>query len=247
MSLRSCTLVLTCALLLLGCEGGRSDGSDFKEGPPIDAGGRTEASLDADGDGLCDELERDWGTDPQAIDSDGDGLPDWTELGNGFDALDPASPAADQVALLEGVYGSRVEVPVRTTVEGDGQGLSGYFQPITPIYSGHPFDAGDFFVGAVAVSADPLDNTRGINYDSQTFAAVEGLTRLGFSLSFQVPGPGSGASADYQEPDCARAYPFRYVVKDDSGEIAARRTFLLLVVPAGSPAEAESHCLPERC
>ena len=56
--------------------------------PP--AGAATEAKVvDSDKDGLSDEVELKFKTDPQVPDSDGDGFSDGTEIAKGYDPLDP--------------------------------------------------------------------------------------------------------------------------------------------------------------
>lgn len=46
--------------------------------------------VDADGDGLLDSEELDWGTDPGATDSDGDGFTDGDEVAQNTDPADEA-------------------------------------------------------------------------------------------------------------------------------------------------------------
>ena len=59
-------------LLLGGCSGGE------------------EETDDADGDGLTDEEEAEWGTDPENPDSDGDGYDDGDEVEGNTDPLEAA-------------------------------------------------------------------------------------------------------------------------------------------------------------
>ncbi len=89
-----------------------------------------DASLDADDDGLPNNQEFNYGTDPQSSDSDGDDIPDADELADGSDPTDFFSPndtivvtdyfdsiqdaldaARDGVTLLleEGVYHGQIE------------------------------------------------------------------------------------------------------------------------------------------
>lgn len=205
--------------------------------PEPDPDGDVPALPDGDGDGLCDFTEEEFGTDASAVDSDGDRLPDLTELINGFDATDPESPLGDQLGYLEARRDSSMAFPVRATVDGDGQGVSGYFQPLAAVYA-DGLSAADFFAGAAAVSAHPVDGVRGINESSAHFAEVLGKTRLAFSLRFEYPFGELGTL------DCARSYPFRYAIKSDDGETRAERLYLLIVVPEGS---GDEHCLPHSC
>lgn len=53
--------------------------------------GDENASVDADGDGLSDEEERQYGTDPSDLDSDADGYTDGEEVQNGFNPIGEGS------------------------------------------------------------------------------------------------------------------------------------------------------------
>jgi hypothetical protein len=204
---------------------------------PVDA---ATASPDSDGDGLCDATEEEFGTGPGAVDSDGDALPDLIELLNGFDATDPAAPAADQLAYLEARRGGSTDFAVRATVDGDGQGVRGSFTALTSIYA-DGLSAADFFAGAAAIAALPEDGARSINEGSAYFASVLGRTRLVFNLRFDYAFDRLGAL------DCARVYPFRYTVKTDGGQTRADRAHLLIVLPEGTFASDADHCLPDTC
>jgi hypothetical protein len=220
--------------LLGACTAEPPDPVASQNGPAPDA---AVANVDGDGDGLCDFTEDELGTNPEAVDSDADELPDLIELLAGFDATDPVEPAADQLGYLDARRDAVLDFPVRATVDGDGQGISGYFQSITAIYA-DGLSAADFFKGAVAVSALPVDGVRSINEGSAYFAAVLGKTRLLFSLRFEYPFAALG------ELDCTRVYPFRYAIKTDDGETRAERVHLLAVVP---PDDGVEHCLPRTC
>jgi hypothetical protein len=193
---------------------------------------------DTDSDGLCDRTERQFGTDALAKDTDADGLPDLIEVGNGFDATSPDEPAEDQVAYLVGEPGSVLEFPVRMTVQGDGQALSGYFEVIPSIYA-DGMTAQDFFRGTMATAADPVDGVRSVQPGSARFAGVLGRTRLSFALRFEYP---EGAAVE-----CGRAYPLRYALKSDDGMTVAERLFLLAVAPAVEAGLERPYCLPSRC
>jgi hypothetical protein len=209
-----------------------------------DAGGMLESPpvtlpTDTDGDGLCDRTERQFGTDVATSDSDADGLPDLIEIGNGLDATSPAEPAEDQVAHLVGKPGSWLEFPVRMTVQGDGQALSGYFEVIPSIYADGT-TAQDFFRGTMATTADPIDGVRSVQPGSARFAGVLGRTRLSFALRFDYPEDGAAV-------ECGRAYPLRYALKSDDGMTVAERLFLLVVAPEVEPGMQPQYCLPSRC
>ena len=196
-------------------------------------------AVDSDSDGLCDATEQGLGTDPEAIDTDNDQLPDLIEIASSFGPVDPADPAEDQVAFLEGTRGKHLDFMVRSTVDGDGQSLAGWFTAAGSFYRDE-VSAADFFVGSTAVSADPTDAARSINQDSARFAAVLGKTRLAFNLRFEF--------GDREDLSCGRAYPFRYAIKSDDGETRTERFYLLVVGPSGAPQLAATDlCLPVTC
>jgi hypothetical protein len=197
-------------------------------------------AVDSDSDGLCDITEQQLGTDPMSADTDSDGLPDAIEVSYGFDPTDQTAPSADQLAHLEARGGAVLDFPVRTTVQGDGQGVTGVFQPLSSIYADGA-TAEDFFIGASAVSADPADGVRSIATGSARFDSVLGPTRLAFSLHFEHP------TDDTKAPSCAKAYPFRYSVKSDDGDTRGDRLFLLIVSPEGQAGTAPQYCPLKGC
>jgi hypothetical protein len=234
------TRLACCALLALLCACGQgADGSAPFVSGRQDTGERP--LPDADADGLCDFTEEELGTDPSAADTDGDGLPDVIELVNGLDATDPGSPEPGQVARLEAAQEGASEFEVRATVEGDGQGMSGYFEPLPTAYA-DGFNAADFFAGSTALSASPEDGVRSIDQGAAHFGAVYGHTRLAFSLRFTYPWEALGGTLD-----CGRAYPFRYAIKADDGDTRSDQLYLLVVVPEGTIGTQAELCLPHSC
>ena len=209
-------------------------------GPSAPAEDAAVAPPDDDGDGLCDDTENEFATNPSALDTDGDTLPDLIELLNGFDATDPEEPAADQVGYLPAGRTASIDFMIRATVDGNGQGISGGFQSLASIYTDGS-SAADFFAGASAVNALPVDGVRSIDEGSAYFAAVLGKTRLVFNLRFAYPFERFG------EVDCARAYPFRFSIKTDDGETRAERRYLLVVHAGEDTAQDIAHCLPDTC
>ncbi|MGD8861394.1 MAG: hypothetical protein PVI30_15400 [Myxococcales bacterium] len=192
--------------------------------------------LDVDGDGLCFDTEMELGTNPERADTDADDLPDLTELGAGFDPISPGSPAADQVGFLVARAGASLEFPAHATISGDGAQVSGFFEPADGFGPQDGRSAADFFAGAVAESADPVDNVRSIDRESGRFDAVSGETWLGFRLRFEYRADGPVS--------CARAYPFRYLLKDDRGNLLGGRRYLLVVTPPGPEPD---YCVPTEC
>ena len=68
--------------------------------------------LDSDQDGLSDQEEKSYGTDPNNADTDGDGYSDGVELRGGYDPLKPAPGDkiinnSDSVVMAEGVGGEQ--------------------------------------------------------------------------------------------------------------------------------------------
>ncbi|MFI5305767.1 MAG: hypothetical protein ACHQ53_00365 [Polyangiales bacterium] len=222
--------------VLCACSGTPSAASSAQRGA---RGAPDAGALDSDMDGLCDSTEEDLGTDPHAADTDGDGLPDLIEVGNAFDPTDPSSPAPDQLGYLQAQPDAVLDFPVRLTVTGDGQGLSGVFESISSIYADGG-SAADYFVGAQAVSADPAGGVRTIDTTSAHFESVLGRARLAFSLRFQYP-------ADGKTRTCARAYPYRYSVKADDSSTPAQRLELLLLTPDAQTGHNVKYCLPRTC
>jgi hypothetical protein len=188
---------------------------------------------DRDGDGLCNGTEAHVGTDPDAADSDGDAITDLVEAGHDIGALDPTEPSSERVAILDGRRGARIDFAVRATVSGDGDGQTGAFEAERALYDDDR-DAEVYFSGAVADSADPRENVRGIDYGAEKFTSVEGETRLAFTLRFEMP-------AD-ETLTCVRAYPFRYTITSTRGDVANEDPYLLVVVPEDGTYEQGPWC-----
>jgi chromosome segregation ATPase len=73
----------------------REKNINYKKGKNQTGGG-----IDSDGDGLTDEEEEYYGTDPNNPDTDGDGYSDGEEVKNGYDPLVPAQPTIPSVPAL---------------------------------------------------------------------------------------------------------------------------------------------------
>jgi hypothetical protein len=207
-----------------------------------DGGDGSRTPNDADDDGLCDSREEELGTDARTKDSDADGLPDMPEIVNGFDPTDPSTPTVDQLGYLQARLSATVDFPVRATVDGNGESISGSFVGL-PALDPDGLTAADFFRSAVAVSADPIDSVRSINGELARFGSVLGKTRLAFSLRFEY----AGEAQLHEGLSCARAYPFRYAIKTDDGRVRAERLFLLVLVPEGADTAEIDYCRPPYC
>ncbi|MEZ4366773.1 MAG: hypothetical protein R2939_10860 [Kofleriaceae bacterium] len=87
------------ALLGLGACGSNGAGVDASGGGDGGNGADADTRPDRDGDGLADDDEAMYGTDPDNPDSDGDGVLDGLEVTFGMDPLDPDS---DDDGILDG-------------------------------------------------------------------------------------------------------------------------------------------------
>jgi hypothetical protein len=189
--------------------------------------------VDTDADGLCDGTELALGLDPTLADTDADGYPDWFELAAGYRATAPASPPREEVVVLPETADGAVTVSIATSVRGAGETFSGGFdaQLIRDPYGA---TAGNFFVSARAVAAEPPGHVTRIDEASRSFVGVRGRTLL-FSevrLAFGTNTPLS----------CVRAYPFRYYLKTDTGRTVAAPRRLVLVLPPGMTAATGPWC-----
>lgn len=242
-------VLLVCALA--GCEGGRSeprDGGGFDiydgsggfggSGGSRDGGAGGPGSGDQDGDGLCDDTEAQLGSRSDTFDSDGDGLPDVIELLYGFTLTDPLSPPPERVARLEAKPRAEARLPIRFTVEGESSDFIGFFEDSTAPYEDGS-SAGKYLESSVAIGAEPPEAARVVDSPRQRFLAVIGSARLELEVRFLAP--------DTEEPEgCARAYPFRYGLREDGRGTVSDRLYLLIVAPNGGDAP-EDFCKPVDC
>src|SRR5262249_32473871 len=132
-------LLLTTCACNAGGDGGDASGLHAFAGAPS-----RPAPVDTDRDGLCDSREQELGTDPESKDRDAAGLPDLPEPVNGFDPTNPNAPAGDQLGYLTARVGASIDFPIRATIDGGGENVSGIFQSL-PSLDPDGFDAGDFF------------------------------------------------------------------------------------------------------
>lgn len=232
--------VFALQLLAAGCANAGGEAPRIMGSQPVGGSGaaRHAKVADSDADGLCDATELRIRTNPDAADTDGDGFPDVVELLSEYRATEPTSPGIDQVGYLVGRPGHVLDLELRTTIEGSGQGATGEFIARTA-WDIHGLSADDYFVSAVAVSATPPDNVRGISEAGERFMSVLGRTRLTFRLHFEF--------TNEIELDCAPALPFRYMIKGDDGWYLASRDYLLVVTPGEAPMSPEDYCKPVAC
>lgn len=229
-------LVLIPVLALGGCPG--------ESPPPVPEvdGGRPEVDahvglVDSDGDGLCNDTEIARGTDPFLVDTDGDGYSDWVEVVFAFDPLRPAEPDRSIVHVLRESPEAEIIVPLSVVVRGRGEDYTGAFEGL---HARDPLGvtASDFYVGSVALFANPEDNVAVIEPEAERFRGVVGITELHFEVRF-----------DYGEEDllrrCLRAYPWRYTVKRSDGRLVSSARKLLVIVPEGESIARGEWCAPE--
>lgn len=229
--------VLLCASLA-ACAGGSDDRRADASFEVRDAGPLPDDYADQDEDGLCDGTERELGSRLDEPDSDGDGVPDLVELIYGFGANDPTSPADEQLVRLEARPGAEARLTVRFTVDGKGGDYIGYFEDIASPYDDGS-SAGWYLESSQAISSEPPEAARVVEGAKQRFRAVLGPARLELELLFRA--------GDEVDPEtCARAYPFRYGMREDgAGRIDER--LLLLIVASTDADQPEDYCQPALC
>lgn len=202
------------------------------------SGGGGPGAGDEDGDGLCDDTEARLGSSSDTADSDDDGLPDVIELLYGFALTDPLSPAQDRLVRLEARPGAEARLPIRFTVEGESSDFIGFFED-----SAAPYDdassAGMYLDSSVAIGAEPPEAARVVDGPRQRFLAVLGTARLELEVRFLAP-------ETEDEEGCARAYPFRYGIREDGRGAVSDRLCLLIVAPQGGDGP-EDFCKPTDC
>ena len=204
--------------------------------PPGDGGGLRAGDLDDDG--LCDETEREAGTDPGLADSDGDGLIDYVELFLGYDALLSTSPAAAEVHILaEGPAGA-TQIPLELDVSGAGEDYFGGVQGWGPRAPTGEL-VSDFYLTTAPIFAEPAGNVALLDEPVGAFRGVIGRTLLGFELRF--------AYGSRPPRVCARVVGFRFELKRSDGVIVSRQRHLLVVLPPGERLDTTRWCLPSVC
>jgi hypothetical protein len=215
-------------------DGGSAGGGGFAGGD----GGGPGSRQDTDQDGVCDGTEDSIGSSNDTADTDGDGLSDMIELLYGFTLTDPLSPASERLARLEARGNAETLLPIRFTVEGESTDFIGFFED-----SSSPYDdgstAGKYLRSSIAIGAEPPEAARVVDGPRQRFLSVLGTARLELEVRFAAPG-------DEDSEGCARAYPFRYGVREDGAGVVGDRLYLLIVAPAGGDGP-EDFCLPLEC
>lgn len=203
--------------------------------PPYDLGpdGFIAPGVDSDLDGLCDTTEHALGLDPTLPDTDADGYPDWFEVAAGYQGNAPASPPRDELFILAETVDGAVTVPIVSSVDGAGETFSGSFDAQV-IRDAYGVTAGNFFVSASALGAEPPGNVVSIDGSARLFTSVRGRTLLysEVRLAFGTNTPLA----------CVRAYPFRYYIKTDTGRTVSAQRRLVLITPPGTTATTGPWC-----
>lgn len=206
---------------------------------PTDAGPRVDAPVlpgDADGDRLCDSTEAMRGTDPFNPDTDGDGYTDYVEIVYGYDPLRPASPDRATVVLLGESPEASSDVMPSLRVRGQGEDYTGSFEAL-PVHGDIAgLTASAFNGGGRALFADPVGNVGVVEEEAERFRGVVGTTLLAFEQRLVY--------GDNVDGLCARAYPFRYIVKRSDGALVYAQRYLLVVLPVGERLTADGWCIP---
>ena len=228
-------LVLSAVLLL-------SAGCPISKPPPapeLDLGmlpdGFIPPGIDTDEDGVCDDSEFALGLDPTLPDTDADGYPDWFEVAAGYQGDAPSSPPRADLVILPETADGTATVSIVAMVNGMGEVYSGSFDPQI-VRDSFGATAGDFFVSARATGAEPPGNVMRIDAEARAFEGVRGRTLLFSEVQLAF-----GANTPLL---CVRAYPFRYVIKTDTGRTVANPRRLVLVLPPGTTAATGPWCTP---
>jgi hypothetical protein len=206
--------------------------------PEVDAGATNPGDpSDRDHDGLCDDSEAQFGTNPDAIDTDHDGWPDVIEVIADTDPHDPSSPSLDQVGYLMLDPGT-LDFRVATTADGNGEGATGQLVARNAL-DRHNRRANEYYQGVTATTAEPPDNVRGVQSTTGHFASIVGSTRLQFHLQF-------GFTHD-ETLTCAVAMPFDFAIKSDVGGFLASQRYVLVVTDKPPRLMPRDFCLPVGC
>lgn len=204
---------------------------------PADTGPAEDTALadapiyrDQDSDGLCDSTETTLGLDPLQPDTDRDGYPDVIEYSVGTDGRMLDSPARDALVFLSGVRESMIDTSATFAIRGSGETFIGGFAPVPTFVRLEDLDAFDYFAGARATGASPIDNI--ITFEGERFIGVRNRTLLLYTITFLN---------DVENATCMRVFPFVYQVQTlDEGTIYGQRRMWLVIAPPGmSPGRGE--------
>lgn len=210
------------ALATGGCEGcshaARSDGGLDIDSAETEDAERAEGDTgrpDRDHDGVCDETERMFRTNPDDPDSDGDGLSDRFEIDHWTSPLSATDPPASERVRIRERAGERVSVSFGLVYRGQGESVTG-------ILFDRPGDIdgrGLTELGSViqALEADPRAAVGALQ--GPMFTEVVGRVRLTWLLTIEWP-----AIAPL---GCRRAYVgFPSVHAEGIGVVYGRRLVL---------------------
>lgn len=199
-----------------------------------DGGTADELATDSDSDGLCDDSEAFFGTDPDSLDTDMDHLPDAIEVALGLDPLSNQSPDPSTLVILQSTTRDPTAFEVRFTVNGQGGDYVGVFNDLEPLFSGTA-GAAAHLAASRALAAEPPDNVHSLDPEAETFQGVNGSTRLRFDLEFiydTAQGP----------LDCALPLPFQYGVVEQGVGAYQSKLYLLVITPEAELTTAAEFC-----
>ncbi len=230
---RLSSLFYAVTILTSACSVSREPGLSDRDGGGYDAG--PIPGVDSDGDALCDITEAGIGSDPNDVDSDDDSFPDDVEWRANYDATAPAEPARDHVIYIRETATEPLSTTIVVPVRGAGQVFQGYVSASGSLRESELIVT-DFLAQGFALDAYPRANVLNIDSEAARFIGVEGRTQLVFSIAFQ--------NGTNPLRDCIRAFPFRFNVKTDVGNIVWSDAYLLVVVPDPASAHASEWCSP---
>jgi hypothetical protein len=230
-------LALAGLATLGGCD---EDGGRPAPGPgPGGDAGFVDPFADADQDGLCDLTETEvFFTDPMNPDTDGDGLADRVEVENGYSPRRDTVPSLDQLVFL-------AQRPAGTTQRTFTIGVD--VEPGSNVQAGllavetGDLDALPYLTGVRAVAGFPEGRVAVTKPDEGYFGGVAGRVDLVFEMTVTFP-------EDRTVEDCARAFPFDFLVQNvDTSEIVDRRILTLVTLPAEDTLFTTTFCPVDTC
>ena len=207
------------ALMTLACCGPRvvrpdASADAASDQPPPDT---LVIRVDRDGDGLCDDTEREARTDPDRVDTDGDGFTDGWEYGWNFSPLSATSPPSERQLPWSEAPGAPLEAIFTSNYRGNGEGVFGAFWDSPAGIDGVRGEELGLCIEALA--AVPQSNAP--DRVAERFVSVLGTTRLTFQLRGEWPARPALR--------CRRAYAIYPTVYAEGRGVISLRSFFLVV------------------
>lgn len=184
-----------CAPRAVNANGDGAPSPDARSDAAIDSPSMPERPReDTDRDGLCDDTERAFGSDPTRVDTDGDGLSDHFEFTAYTSPVRASDPPPDSVLQWSERPESYVERVVTFVYRGNGGAVYPAFLDTPAGVDG--LDPSRLGMSIEALSATPPSNVSRI--EAGLFASVLGSTRLALRVV--------GTYAATRTLGCRRAY-----------------------------------------